>query len=351
MNRILFLIALLASGCAVDVKDAEPAAPVKIQSSGYYSIQAGEKINDYKVEIHLPDQAASIDRVDLGDKQVAIISPNSTLDTSVEPGRSYEYQVVTVKGQKLSFRVDVPKDLEVRAPYILTSPKNSYRRVFISSQGSILTEGRDVELNIEFLSAEAGARIATFANGSRAADGGFGRNAGMLNLNLMNAKGDLVIDVSGENGGKGVDGQPWERARAGEDLPVKVALNCSAAPKLGYPGENGIAGRTGGNAGPGGNSGSLAMKLGNTANLRYSIVKRVGAGAPGGKGGPGQQGGQGGLSERERQDSGHICASPHVPPRGPDGKTGPTGADGQPSAPGQDLGKICVIDSQNPVCR
>lgn len=372
MSRLLFILCLALSGCALDVRDSNPGPapepefdslsaartlglnPPKQLVGPYHSIRVGEKANDYSVQLRLPE-ATRIERLDVTTNNTAIVTSASSAfeDRGVEPGHKYEYRLNTTRGQ-LSFRVEVPLDLEVLAPTVLASGERfEYRRMIFGPQGSLVTNGRSVEITTEELIAQRGARIESFLNGSRAVDGTAGRSGGSLQINILNARGDLVIDVSGENGGNGLAGVPHtERAPSGANMPgFDNPQNCTGAlRRQGPQGQGGLPGFPGGNAGNGGHSGSLTIKIGGKADFRYSVVKRVGEAGTGGVGGPGQLGGLGGFSEMDRMPGlGASCPSPF--PRGPAGPTGPKGPDGQPSLPGQDLGKVCLIDLENSSCR
>lgn len=219
-----------------------------------------------------------------------------------------------------SKQVKIPRDFVVRAGQseFIEDQKLNIKRLFISSDVSLRTNGHNIEIITDELIADKGI-IETFLEGTKAANSIDGKNAGELIIKSKSAMGQLKIIMRGEHGGDGLDGAPYGSRASdgaapgsgfveclchGRNCPLMVqkfnlfenniepmACICSETGSDGGNGANGANGRDGGRAGNGGDSGSLKVEIIDGSAFLLQTESKIGFAGRAGNGGPGQAGG------------------------------------------------------------
>ncbi|WP_374031485.1 hypothetical protein [Bdellovibrio bacteriovorus] len=269
----------------------------------------------------------------------------------------YKYIIQTNRGQ-LVHEVRLLKDLEIKeqvriSDYQFDSNRLMLGKLSFGSEGSLITEGRDLQIDAEEIHSDLVARIKTFDDQELEHSVTYkapGKGGGRLIVNAGFANGTFVFQMHGHPGAqgeKGVDatqvppakaaaGRPGEfdfiavgPRREGGDRPI-----CISQPTDGATGANGVQGGTGFDGFPGGSSGSLYLTVKKAKLFRYQALffpGLPGVGGPGGKGQPGGAGGDAGAPA-------HMCKKAKA---GANGQEGPVGAQGKLGAVGA-LGELCV---------
>lgn len=170
------------------------------------------------------------------------------------------------------------------------------------------------------------------AAGEPGLDGPSGRNAPHLSVLAKDVKGALIVDLSGQLGGRGGTGQTGGRGGDGAagQRASQSAFDCKRGPGDGGRGGDGGIGGKGGKGGTGGGGGMLTFLTDEpqAAQIASRIVVRL-VGGPGGQGGEGGRGGDPGAGGRRG-----APASPYCKDDGKDGPRGRNGDSGQPGSPG-----------------
>lgn len=257
-------------------------------------------------------------------------------DLQVKPGVKYSYQIGRYESgqfvETYHSEVEVPRDLVVTGVREITEDRdrvwNQFRRVYFTAGAKLITYGKDFQIvaqEVYFQNTE----ILSFPKGAAASEGQNGRNGGRLRILANNLVGEVVFDLSGENGGRGSAGRAPNPPRAlpaidgdSNTFPLGQSFGCIS--KV-YPsnGVDGFAGVDGGPGMSGGNSGFLVLNAKDMTQFKYQILSRPGAGGPGGPGGPGQLGTPKGKSGCPGDSQGLRDGR-----NGVDGQTGPRGAEG-----------------------
>lgn len=222
-----------------------------------------------------------------------------------------------------------------------------YDRLVLHSGAQLITQGGNLRIEVGELIADQ-AFIRSFKEGQKAAQGQAGRNGGNLELIVGKASGHLTLEMRGEDGSDGRNGQaPDEKLRGTKGINGKNAVYINGTSLIqhgkirvasaeggggggtglrGYPGENGFRG---------GDSGNLILKIDRKENFGLKTLKSPGRGGLAGVGGAGGKGGFGG-------DPGKDLLVPNLNTSpGPQGADGPQGPDGIPGIPGNP-GKFCL---------
>lgn len=236
------------------------------------------------------------------------------------------------------------EEFVVSGVHILKEDLRNFRRITFLENATLVTEGRDLEIQAQEVVSASGARILSFL--SPAALDQPGSPAGHLRLRLSSLEGSLAIHMIGQEGGPGSSGAPYtERAAQGFSPPSFPGFSFGSCDQAqpggrgvdGSPGRDGLQGKIGGDGG--------FVEVFTTPEVFAKLNIRVdaGLGGVGGRGGPGQPGGLGGVSQSGRVLKGinslgeevHETCTPKlnqgegVPgvagrdgQKGPDGKTG-----------------------------
>lgn len=285
---------------------------------------------------------------------LAIVSPEqTTFSHEVEHNQTLTYTFDILDStnkveRSFSKIVIVPRDFVVREGQHSFSEdqKLQVKRVFLSRETSLLTNGFNVEIVTEELISEKG-RIETFFVNDQALNGTNGRSAGTLKITAKHAQGLMTIIMRGEHGGHGIKGTPYAQ-RAPDGLPPTngqricecrkcrtqdflLSCSCATTGADGTDGANGAKGRTGGNGGSGGDTGTLKVEIEEGSAFVLKTESFVGLGGNAGEGGDGQLGGH------APSGNGGACS-------GNPGRTGLNGPHGDNGKKGRDgkHGQVCV---------
>lgn len=365
MQTIIIPFLILASllnfiACGVEVRDREqsktesptevlksiltprPGFSVTPMQGEHFTIFEGANPMEYSVELRPPTGSAQIERFGFQDQSLKQLSvTDSNFDREVVSGQSYEYRFFSANREVLAqIRIDIPKD-EVITTAIQLSGARQYRRLYLSATAVITTESSDLDLKAESLIAEVGAKIQTFANGTKASSGLSGRSGGSLRLQVLRAEGELHIEMRGEDGGDGAHGiefgtpaatgASFDNSQLGFSFPGG-AHTCMVNRFQGGSGEDGATGNSGQNGGRGGDSGSLEIAIQDAAEFRVQKSFVMGAGGTPGQGGRGQIGGSGGTSEPRNYEVAGTYNTTYA--ECPALANGAKGRDGLPGVPG-----------------
>jgi hypothetical protein len=179
-------------------------------------------------------------------------------------------------------------------------------RIYLYRNSLIITQGYKLTLKAQNLYADH-ARIMTFPEFAQAPISMNGRSGGQVVFEVDRAMGELILELRGEHGGQGLNGNPYMFAatngvqgqRGGNHClrliiggPLKCI--CTRNPTNGGNGAPGAQGQRGQNGGNGGNSGSASIKIADRDQLNLFVFQFPGMGGSAGLGGPGQKGGKGG---------------------------------------------------------
>lgn len=184
-----------------------------------------------------------------------------------------------------------------------------YNQIRISKKGKIITNGRTVRLYARQVVSDDG-QIVSFKSFSDTKPGENGKNGGRLELKTKKILGKLTINLSGENGGDGLDavdltynkGQAKNGANGAFEI-VNDHINNTFTPRCVKVPENGAdgvivgdIGKDGMNGGHGGNKGEVILDIEDKNTLvNLFDVSKPGLGGRGGFGGLGSFGELGGL--------------------------------------------------------
>ena len=259
------------------------------------------------------------------------------------------------------------EDLELSEDMIIQNKKVILDMVTIQTFEHDLTIIAD-----EFLSNHS--IIKNFPEKQTAKEKKDGRSGGHVLVKTKIARGSLLLNLSGENGGSvpkrkitrkekaklsGRNGKngynavydTWCRdfyIPLGLGLFGKIVLDrdcwneCRVHPTRGQNGENGRQGYPGYDGRKGGNSGSFYLQASNLSDFHLADVQKThGLGSPGGKG---SSGGYGGKRGKNGRDTENLCSS-HLPrpKKGRKGNRGKYGKDGENGIEGA----VCLENLKN----
>lgn len=250
----------------------------------------------------------------------------------------------------------LPQDLILDATYELSSDESwSYSRIYLEKDAAIYSKQFTLSIEASELISSGGV-ISHFAPWHQAPVGVAGLAGGSIALSLQKIQGPLKLIASGERGGTGAAGVPWESpaAAGAQGSPDEIANGgrgpniCVKPRESGAPGEHGAQGRSGANGSTGGDSGTIDLRYVLSENLKIFRTHRPGIGGDGGQGGPGQIGGAGGAIGRAylHPTNENICmTSVRV---GPTGANGARGEKGAPGLNGNPSSAICITQGEQP---
>lgn len=203
-----------------------------------------------------------------------------------------------------------------------TESEFHFENIHMTPQGALYTLGGNVRIHVQKLSSEK-SLISTFPQGSQAQPQKNGRDGGHLFLNVIQAMGSLRIEMRGEKGGVGKDGNAPDLSLKGAKGKVFIGTqycdNPASVKIEEVKGQRGLKGYPGGVGASGGNSGTLEVRFQDSENLSIQIHRYPGQGGAGGKGGRGGEGGEAGR---------YSCQMFRLP-QGPEGEPGDPGVDGK----------------------
>ncbi len=339
---------IFGSGCGEKKQAASPYVtqevsvdgPTKTETSGRVKFQLREinQPNQYVIHISWPKDYKNVMIEDSGRKIFEAAANHREFSYTLRDRTPYDLRVFKAAEEGLNlvgqFTGVTPQDFVFSGTQQLERPTivEAYR-VFLAAGTKIQTNGFSLKVSAEKLYSE-NAEIFSFPKGQKAALEKVGRHGGALRVASKEAVGHLRVELRGEEGGDGIDGQSFTvRAPNGASgsagahdcaraLGAIVRCWCTSSPGPGLPGIDGVDGNPGTNAGKGGNSGELFVEISN--DLGFSVNAQLEAGTSGrpGHGGEGQEGGFGGAPGNPTSDS---CGGSHP---GQDGKRGKSGRDG-----------------------
>lgn len=364
MKKIGFscLMILVLAGC-VRLRDKEEekisnkgSDLPKVKSSAEGTSQAyvdgvlhwTDEAQSYWVQFKVPEGAQSIRRTDVSNSSSIYLIPSDPefSDSNLISEHQYRYEVLDSSGKGLaSYEALIPKDLILNEKiFVESSAIFKAARIYFGSQFSLYTNGNQVKILADQLFVSTGARIVSFEKKANAPQGVSGRDGGRLEIQAQRSLGRLSIDLSGEAGGQGLQGEAWPRAQSGDS--GRPSRTIGAGPNreereipatLGSPGKDGVRGRDGHQGGEGGNSGQLFAEIWNHQQFSLEFVSEAGGGGAPGPGGFGQEGGHGG-----RHGAGHTQPTDYAP----NGRNGPDGNDGPPGESGKKLLSCLTFQGQ-----
>lgn len=273
----------------------------------------------------------------------------------------FRYVVHTTAGEFV-YSVKEYKDLIIDGPQTLDSYKfNSQsvelRRLILTRNAVLSTEGKNVSIHAQNFAAESGAIIETLSEKTAAIPAPpqmRGRSGGALNLQADTANGHVRFVLRGGKGGQGGVGESVSETERGTpgakgaDAIYHLAVRgnpradspgidawCEREAKDGAKGGKGKTGGIGGTGAPGGDSGYVYLSYPAQSPFTFTFESHPGDGGDGGLGGQGGPGGIGG--EPGRSDK--ICSRAAKP--GAEGDHGDQGPRGLKGAEGF-AGGVCV---------
>jgi hypothetical protein len=217
-------------------------------------------------------------------------------------------------------------------------------RIYLYRNSLIITQGYKLTLKAQNLYADH-ARIMTFPEFAQAPLSMDGRSGGQINLDVGRAMGELFLELRGEHGGQGLNGNPYffaaqngpQGQRGGNHClrliiggPIKCI--CTRNPTNGGNGAPGAKGQIGQNGGNGGNSGTATLKITDYSQFNLEIFQFAGMGGTPGLGGPGQKGGKGGPPGDRTTSECNPGINGYDGADGPQGDAGVRGRDGEKEA-------------------
>jgi hypothetical protein len=327
---LLLLIGLNLVGCLkVKDKPQEEDSIVGAESVAFdVQVQELAKANQYRVRLGLPDGAQIVHRQIEGEPQSLISLPmnirNGILtDEQVQAGKSYVYEAGV--NQNGSFEilkkrsVQIPLDREIVANESLQKDENwtGYRRIFFNEGSTLTTNGFQLFIQADQLIApdrfnSTPGLIRTFPAGLQAGPNQNGQSGGFIQIAVRTGKGNIKIEMRGQDGGPGSDGVSYIDPIIinGSGGPISAKANFVRATQF-----DGYAG------GKGGDSGYFEITIQEENLLHFFPVLLLGKGGAGGKGG-------------------------RTPPQGTSGVG--VGADGPEGDPGKEQ-ESWIYDSKNQV--
>lgn len=369
------VVAAWTAGCGIEVRDKEqnsetPAVQGRVVEVGLipmsghlFQIEEGLEPKSYRVRVQIPEGARYLERIDrrsLNRKKFWVEGREIT-DLEVLSGESYEYSFYRGPSDMIdTTTVHVPRDLVIDGTISITELDLSKptRRLYLTPTAVIQTGDTNVEIRVERMLAEPGARFETFAKGSVG-----GLSGGQTRLILYQGIGELRVELRGQQGRNGASGIAYAaRAADGQSFAPSTSRGGSCDGRgRGGQGADGARGRDGADGQNGGATGSFEIVVKDATEFRVNAVFEPGAGGHGGAGGAGQPGGRGGVSEARRL----VYREPRIGPdrfnppvieitdcpalpngnSGRDGTPGTNGKDGRPGA----TGFFCL--KENGVCR
>lgn len=287
----LFLLVFLSACVQVTEVEEDPsqrtlAQPVSKMAYGPRVLPLDEP-HRYKVQIPVHRDAQIINRSLKDDPSKVVTLPfkiqaGILADDQVQDGQTYVYDIGKyVEGEVEvveSFEVEVPQDLLVNQVEQISANEEwrHYSRIFIAKGGVIDLQGFNLVIHAEALISQGGV-IRTYGSGAKAHVGRAGGHGGNIALNLATGKGVLHVELRGQHGADGRAGNDYSFLRP-DDSQAKHPV-----------GQKGVKGRNGEDGYPGGNSGSLQVKIQADHQLDILASFEPGRGGAGGVGAPGQQ--------------------------------------------------------------
>lgn len=256
-----------------------------------------------------------------------------------------EYSGQTPRDFSIESSIELRQDLVIDAS-----------RVFLTNESKIQTNGFKIKVKADKFFSD-GAEIFSFMPNSKAPVQTDGVSGGFVEIKAKEARGHLQVNLRGQNGGDGVDGQAWDiraatgaTGRSGAHECAKLNVGgigiggplkcwCTRNPDNGGVGATGEKGRDGTKAGRGGNSGVLVVEIQEKTDFVVEPFQSNGlAGIPG-SGSFGQKGGLGGAAGDATSSE---CSGAN---QGPEGQEGEKGADGERAADGV-IEALCISIGQ-----
>lgn len=378
MKVLLSFLFLLCFGC-IKIKDknsggsADSVASDQALTSSKlitYKVVSSDQPNQFSFQFQWDSsQAPQIAKIISSNKTRVEMIPqgSSWTDTSGTEAQEVTYDFGFYENNQWvllqSLKIRKPMDLVITETKTWSQIQNEFEvkedgiyhlkdkyRIYLGPQAQLVTEGRNLALDIPEIYASPGSSISTWTLNQTAGNEKAGRPGGQLKIKTNFVHGLLAIYLRGENGGKGKAADPDEhlkglKGRSGKDSVHEGQLcatdrcmsnlRCLMPPTDGEAGSHGLQGKTGFAGHRGGNSGfaEIEVRIGETQNIVLS--SEPGSGGPGGDGGPGGAGGDGGDPGRSKVffvDSWIKGPCPEAR----SGAQGPTGANGQSGPRGSD---------------
>lgn len=387
--EVVFLCLFCLVGCG-EPTFQEPNEPVRKPAEIPYRIIAGEKPNQYQVELLPPDHSYALsgytilknskDSVKAAQLNKALSTTGSLIDDDVVGGETYSYELYLDGDAHPTFAstIQVPSDFIFDKPTHFFEELKSKKigRMYFENNGVLYTDGQDVALDVDEIHVgnDANISIRAFDYWKPAEKFKDGKNSQPISIKVKRIEGQLYIANAGETGGegrKGLTGNEGDQGTPGIWVPqiprndpkglYKWTVSCvykgdpdwkpysdeqqqlspydkwlrenparggrGGVGKQGYPGYPGMRG---------GNGGPVFIEVPKDQVSKVTVIRSGGApgrGGEGGDGGPGGRGGPPGTIHCYHDDLPRCCSNP---PWGLTGDTGKPGTRGQVGAWGED---------------
>lgn len=277
-------------------------------------------------------------QIDKPERRIVATLPgtsNTFKDTLVPHNTNFLYFVYGITSTRSSelaeISVKTPRDFIVNGKLHLTEDLvGQFGRFVMGKDSTIVTQGFATDIQVEYLSADSGARFVSFEPELPALVGE-GRASGSIRILSQKAYGRLQIQAWGQKGAMGSPGANAQgRGARGQDSKGKCRSMGRMEPPECYcerdatPGWPGPRGGDGGMGHRGGDSSPVLIEIQDPySQFLVNVEQRAGLGGDGGPGGLGGPGGEPGKSLE------HCLGNPPHGPQGENGSTGMNGPSGQ----------------------
>ncbi|MCH2534721.1 MAG: hypothetical protein MK008_09800 [Bdellovibrionales bacterium] len=264
------------------------------------SFKETDKLNQFNMEVSSGDYALNVATVNdkrhyLKNGKVVIENVTPMTEFKVDLGRvdGGQFIAATTEVVESPYDIKITEDFEVSDDIKLFFEGKPINRLIINEEHPIVTQGRDVILNIKKLISNKGT-IRTFPEGSKAPDNKHGLSGGNIELNIEKAEGQLEVILSGQNAGE-VTNLPNNEWNIDNLSPIHCAARRLTPPtsatclefEVGYraicSGKDGLKGLDGRNGGDSGNL-RITIKDSEDFQLKHTFIKsNPSTGGPGGR--------------------------------------------------------------------
>ena len=147
----------------------------------------------------------------------------SWLDKEIKEGQKIQYELwgITFSEERLllgSQTTRIPTDIVVEGDQHISQwegllqSKKPLGKLFFGSQAKLQIEDKDFKVQVQELISEDGVLL-SFSSEATAPIEKKGRNGGHIQIKAQKARGFLLFQLSGETGGDGKDGDPFEHLK------------------------------------------------------------------------------------------------------------------------------------------
>jgi hypothetical protein len=360
----------IADQVTKQLKDDQDASAIILRENNVKVTFEDSDPGYYNIVITWPEQVGTME-IFFNDELISQVSGKSFFKKTVDQNQKINlrlraYANTSEGGRFLS---QIPAEVRAPADYFIYSSqllfedlKINVHRVFIRTDGQLITDGHNVAINTDLIFIDAPQRrtgtptedshIVTYKNAIK-----YPNRVSNIKITAQKAIGVLSIALIGLRGADGKDGIDVAKSNGLAILPKQAASGTKGADKIvqkgrscvgsrnkdtcvekapiciqqptnGSAGTDGLPGFDGTNGEDGGATGNLYVDIANQNEFALQVYQRAGHGGKGGHGSPGQIGGNGGAPGAGGEPCEYASA-------GPNGKNGADGKDGLNGATGQ----------------